>query len=130
MSNIDWDRVAHNKRNVMQQMIVMNVTDEKFASSYGLYKEITRESLKHTFVVIKENFVNEDEAYYYSLLDDFYVINDARNALLTVEQLAKLMVIDEGLETYCKRQLGLVQYAAYKTKLKNTELIKQALALR
>lgn len=124
-----FDRVAHTKAQLIRTLVELDADGEGFAGAYGLYREIAREELKQTLRVLIEHFKDEDEAYYYSLLDDFYVLHGNIKTKLTVEKLHKIMVLDIGFETYCKRQTGLVQYAAYKTQIKDTELLEAAIKL-
>jgi hypothetical protein len=118
------------KSELTNKILDTQIGSSEFVAAYKEYKTLFTSQIANTWSNIKTEYSDEDEAYFYKLLADFFVTSLVFDMGMTAERLAGIMRIDKGLHRYCKKQtskgksFGSLEYSKM---LEHTAMIEDAL---
>jgi hypothetical protein len=118
------------KSELTNKILDTQIGSSEFVTAYKEYKTLFTSQIANTWSNIKTEYSDEDEAYFYKLLADFFVTSLVFDMGMTAERLAGIMRIDKGLHRYCKKQTSNGKSfcsLVYSKMLEHTAMIEDAL---
>lgn len=125
------ENFVKDKVELTNKILNAKIGSTEFNGAYTAYKGLFTDHIKNTWSNIKDEYSDEDEAYFYKLLADFFVTSLLFDSGMTADRLAGIMRIDKGLANYCRKQTGKGKSFGslqYSKMLEHTEMIEAALA--
>lgn len=120
------------KVELTKKILNAQIGSNEFGTAYIEYKALFTGHIKSTWGSIKTEYSDEDEAYFYKLLADFFVTSLLFDMGMTADRLAGIMRIDDGFRLYCKKHTGKGKSFGsleYSKMLEHTDVIEAALKL-